>query len=153
MDPSWLEIEITESGLISNLDFFLEILQSIRDKGLSLAIDDFGTGYSNFSYLNILPVNKLKIDKSFIQDQSEKGKSIVLTVLALAKKLNLKVVGEGIETISQLEFLFKNQCDEAQGYYFSKPLPRLEFNNFMNEHRFDTQDHSNSNKSLKTQYV
>ena len=121
LDPSWIEIEITETGLISNLNYFLETLQSIRNKGLSLAVDDFGMGYSNFSYLNILPINKLKIDKSFIQDQSEKGKNIVLTVLALAKKLNLKVVGEGIETRSQLEFLFKNQCDEAQGYYFSKP--------------------------------
>ncbi len=107
---------------------------NIRNKGLSLAIDDFGTGYSNFNYLSILPIHKLKIDRSFIQDQSVRGKNIVWAVLALARKLNLKVVGEGIETKSRLEFLFKNRCDEAQGYYFSKPLPRQEFSQFMDEH-------------------
>lgn len=148
IDPSSLEIEITETGLMSNAELFLNILEWLRNKGLSLVIDDFGTGYSNLNYLNMLPVNKLKIDQSFIQDESKKGRNIALSILALAKKLKLKVVGEGVETEAQLQFLLKNQCDEAQGYYFSKPIDRIAFMTYMKENRILTDICSHHNKII-----
>lgn len=127
ISPKSLEVEITETGLMSNATLFLNSLKWLESKGISLVVDDFGTGYSNLNYLNILPINKLKIDKSFIQDDSGKGHNIALSILALAKKLKLKVVAEGVKTKEQLDFLKKNQCDEVQGYYFSKPIESEHF--------------------------
>jgi len=114
----------------------------------ALVVDDFGTGYSNLNYLNILPINKLKIDKSFIQDDSGKGHNIALSILALAKKLKLKVVAEGVETKEQLDFLKKNQCDEVQGYYFSKPIESEHFIVFVKENRILNEKHSNNNQVI-----
>jgi len=123
LETKFLELEISETGFMRNFNTFQTLLREIKNKGISLSIDDFGTGYSGLNYLKILPVDKLKIDKSFVQDEIyTTEKNIVLSVLSLAKKLKLKVVAEGVETKEQYSFLQKHLCDEAQGYYFSRPV-------------------------------
>ncbi len=120
-----LEFEITESLLMSDPERSLRILHSIADMGISIAIDDFGTGYSSLFYLKHFPVSTLKIDKTFIADLTTDSSSgqIVETIIAMAQRLDLKVVAEGIETQEQLDYLQKLGCDIGQGYLFSKPLP------------------------------
>lgn len=125
IDPSHLELEITESMLMENMAGAMQILHEIKSMGISIAIDDFGTGYSSLSYLKDLPVNTVKIDRAFIMDipDSEKDMQISSVIIYLAKKLNYKVVAEGVETKDQVEFLKDSQCDLMQGFYFSKPIP------------------------------
>jgi diguanylate cyclase (GGDEF)-like protein len=122
--PQFLELELTESLLTKNADVVFAVMQDLRDMGLKLAIDDFGTGYSSLSYLRQFPVSKLKIDRSFIRDVATNTDAAVIAtaIIGLAKGLNLKVIAEGVETGPQLAFLQARQCDEMQGYYFSKPL-------------------------------
>ncbi len=122
--PHFLELELTESLLTKNADVVFAVMQDLKDMGLKLAIDDFGTGYSSLSYLRQLPVSKLKIDRSFIRDVATNADAAVIAtaIISLAKGLNLKVIAEGVETEEQLAFLQARQCDEMQGYYFSKPL-------------------------------
>jgi EAL domain-containing protein (putative c-di-GMP-specific phosphodiesterase class I) len=122
--PQHLELELTESVLTTNADVMFALLQDLKDMGLKLAIDDFGTGYSSLSYLRQFPVSKLKIDRSFIHDvaTSSDAAAVATAVIGLAKSLNLKVIAEGVETEAQLAFLRAHECDEAQGYYFSRPL-------------------------------
>ena len=119
-----LELEVTESVLLSEVEMASGILESLSKQGLKLAIDDFGTGYSNLSYLKRLPIDKLKIDKSFIRDLSFDPSDAALTqvIIGLAKSLKLKVVAEGVETAGQLAFLRANGCDEAQGFFFAPAL-------------------------------
>lgn len=127
IEASKIEIEITESYTVTDEEESLKTLQSFRDMNLKLAIDDFGTGYSSLSYLQKLPVTRLKIDKSFVDDlpHSQESVAIAKAIIALAKTFNLRITAEGVETKEQLEFLKHEQCDEIQGYYYSKPL-RLE---------------------------
>ena len=101
-----------------------EILNKIRKKGIALAIDDFGTGYSSMSYLKKLPINRLKIDKSFVDDlpNSIESVAIVKAIISLAKTFGLSITAEGVENKEQLDFLINENCDEIQGYYFSKPI-------------------------------
>jgi diguanylate cyclase (GGDEF)-like protein/PAS domain S-box-containing protein len=122
--PRYLELELTESLLLSNADVTLSVLQELTDMGLKLAIDDFGTGYSSLSYLRQFPVGKLKIDRSFIRDIAAGSNDAAITtaIISMAKHLHLKVIAEGVETEAQLSFLRGHQCDEIQGYYFSKPI-------------------------------
>ena len=122
--PIQLELEITETMLMENLDYAIDVLKQIQALGISLTIDDFGTGYSSLSYLKQLPINSLKVDKSFIMDipYDENDMEITAAIIAMAHKLNLEVVAEGIETDEQWEFLKRNKCDTGQGYLFSKPL-------------------------------
>jgi diguanylate cyclase (GGDEF)-like protein/PAS domain S-box-containing protein len=122
--PIQLELEITETMLMENLDYAIEVLKQIQALGISLSIDDFGTGYSSLSYLKRLPINSLKVDKSFITDipQDRDDMEITSAIIAMAHKLNLEVVAEGIETNAQWGFLKKNKCDIGQGYLFSEPL-------------------------------
>jgi EAL domain-containing protein (putative c-di-GMP-specific phosphodiesterase class I) len=122
--PQYLELEITESLLLSNEDVMLSVLQELKAMGLKLAIDDFGTGYSSLSYLRQFPVGKLKIDRSFIRDilVNPDDAAIATAIIGMAKSLNLKVIAEGVEDEAQMSFLRARQCDEIQGYYFSKPL-------------------------------
>lgn len=122
--PHYLELEVTESLLLSNADRSLAVLHEIKAMGVKLAIDDFGTGYSSLSYLKHLPVNKLKIDRSFIKMVALNAGDAAITaaIIGMAKSLNLKVIAEGVEDAAQLSFLEAHQCDEIQGYYFSKPL-------------------------------
>lgn len=122
--PAWLELEITESGLMENLAEVQKILLDIRRLGVSLAIDDFGTGYSSLSYLRMLPINCLKIDRSFIMEviSEQDDATIVSATIALAHDMNLKVVAEGVTNKEQLRFLAKRRCDQVQGYLPCSPL-------------------------------
>jgi diguanylate cyclase (GGDEF)-like protein/PAS domain S-box-containing protein len=122
--PQYLELELTESLLLANADVTLSVLKELKAMGLTLAIDDFGTGYSSFSYLRQFQVSKIKIDRSFIQYVAVKTDDAAITaaIISMAKSLNLKVIAEGVEDEAQMSFLRAHQCNEIQGYYFSKPL-------------------------------
>ena len=122
--PQYLELELTEGLLLANADVTFSVLQELTDMGLTLAIDDFGNGYSNFTYLRQFRVSKLKIDRSFIRDVAVNPDYVAITtaIISMAKSLNLKVIAEGVEDEAQMSFLRAHQCDEIQGYYFSKPL-------------------------------
>jgi EAL domain-containing protein (putative c-di-GMP-specific phosphodiesterase class I) len=124
-DPSWLELEITESVAMRNPEDVAINLRKLTEVGISISIDDFGTGYSSLAYLKHLPVSSLKIDRSFIKNIfSDNGDAaIVRAVIGLAHGLDIKVVAEGVEEESQLEFLRDLDCDLAQGYYYCRPLP------------------------------
>lgn len=122
--PELLELEITESLLMQG--GMLESLLLLKELGVMLSIDDFGTGYSNLSYLRRFPVDRLKIDQSFVKDiggQSDQDKILAGTVIAMARSLRLGVIAEGVETKEQLDVLRLLDCDEMQGYYFSRPCP------------------------------
>ncbi len=121
----WIELEITESQIMIDLDKSVGMLNQVNELGIELAIDDFGTGYSSLSYLKKLPISKLKIDQSFVRDLPDDEEDIAITraVIALAKSLNLKIIAEGVETIEQKDFLIENGCKNIQGYYYSKPTP------------------------------
>ena len=121
-----LTLEITETIAISDINHTLKILDRLNSLGIAVAIDDFGTGYSSLNYLNQMSVNELKIDKSFIWDieKNNKNKMIANTIIILAKQLGLKVIAEGVENEEQLNLLREMKCDTAQGYYFSKPVPK-----------------------------
>ncbi len=125
MDPQLLTLEITESMLMDNIEHTIGLLQRLKEMGLKLSIDDFGTGYSSLNYLRQLPVDELKIDKSFLVDLSEDADSraIVSSVIFLSHSLGLLTVAEGVETSEQLHFLQKEGCDQFQGYLFSRPVP------------------------------
>ena len=125
VDPRRLKIEITENSLIEDADENIEILNDLKEMGLTLSIDDFGTGYSSLSYLKMLPVDELKVDRRFISDitADRDDREITAAVIAMAHNLQLKVVAEGIEDAQQLDFLRRNKCDIGQGYLFSKPVP------------------------------
>jgi EAL domain-containing protein (putative c-di-GMP-specific phosphodiesterase class I) len=122
--PQYLELELTESLLLANADVMLSAVKELNAMGLTLAIDDFGTGYSSLSYLKRFPVSRLKIDRSFIRDVAVNPDDAAITtaIISMAKSLNLKVIAEGVEDEAQMSFLRAHQCDEIQGYYFSKPL-------------------------------
>jgi len=129
LEARYLEIELTESAVMHDADQFIAMLNELNDLGVQISIDDFGTGYSSLSYLKRFPVDRLKVDRSFVHDIANDidDAIIVRTVIALGHNLGLKVVAEGVETQQQLEFLRANRCDELQGYYFGVPLPGNEF--------------------------
>lgn len=122
--PEDLELEITESVFIHSLDYVSGVLRELRDMGISIALDDFGTGYSSLSYLRMLPIETLKIDKSFIDSigVQEDGKDFVSTLVALMHQLGMTVVAEGVDNEEQLQYLRKNKCDYIQGYIWGKPM-------------------------------
>jgi EAL domain-containing protein (putative c-di-GMP-specific phosphodiesterase class I) len=129
LDPRSLELELTESVLIARVDTTASILRSLREGGVRLAIDDFGTGYSSLGYLRKFPLDALKIDQSFVRQigTAAEDTAIVTAVISMARSLKLRVVAEGVETLEELEFLRAHQCDEAQGNYFSRPVPPEQF--------------------------
>ncbi len=133
--PEHLELEVTESHIMTNPQEAINILKQINDLGIELAIDDFGTGYSSLSYLKKLPINKVKIDQSFIRDLPDDEEDVAITkaVIALATSLNLRVIAEGVETIEQKEFLIQNGCNNIQGYYYSRPVPADELENILRD--------------------
>jgi EAL domain-containing protein (putative c-di-GMP-specific phosphodiesterase class I) len=137
----YLELELTESLLLSNADATFVVLQELKAMGLKLAIDDFGTGYSSFSYLKHFPIGKLKIDRSFIRDVAigPDDAAITAAIISMAKTLNLKVIAEGVETEAQMSFLRDHHCDEIQGFYFSKPLSIAEVAEKLRGHPGDDQ--------------
>jgi EAL domain-containing protein (putative c-di-GMP-specific phosphodiesterase class I) len=122
--PELLEIEITETSIMDNIEAVIATLTDLREMGLSVALDDFGTGHSSLSQLKILPVDTLKIDRSFINGigDDDSDRSIVEAILVLSSKLKLNVVAEGIETVEQLTILEDNHCAFGQGYLFDRPL-------------------------------
>ena len=131
----WLELEVTESQIMANPKEAIEILDKISAIGVRLAVDDFGTGYSSLAYLKKLPINKLKIDQSFVRDlpDDEEDAAITKAVIALANSLNLELIAEGVETKEQKDFIITNGCENIQGYYYSKPLDVLEMERFLKD--------------------
>lgn len=129
LDPSRIELEITESAMLKDIDETVKKMKQLADIGFIIAIDDFGTGYSSLSYLRKMPINKLKIDQSFVKALAEnrEAKDIVKCIVALGKSLNLKIIAEGVEDVGQAEFLKSIGCDEGQGYLFSQALPAARF--------------------------
>ena len=129
LDPAYLEVEITESALMSDPEESVAILRRLSEMGVLVSVDDFGTGYSSMSYLQRFPIDKLKIDRTFISDvtSSNDDASIVSAIVSLGHTLNLKVIAEGVETPEQLEFLQMLGCDQYQGYHYSRPMPAADF--------------------------
>jgi diguanylate cyclase (GGDEF)-like protein/PAS domain S-box-containing protein len=125
LDPNRLELELTESVLMKNAGLAASILQTLRETGVRVAIDDFGTGYSSLSYLTRFPLDALKIDQSFVKQitTSRDGTAIVAAIINMGRSLKLRVIAEGVETVADLAFLLHHECDEAQGYYFNRPVP------------------------------
>ena len=133
--PQCLELEITESTLMEDVKSAIQIMQEIKKTGVAIAIDDFGTGYSSLSYIKRFPIDVLKVDRSFVTDipDDENDMAITAAVIAMAHKLSLTVVAEGVETQQQLQFLRQNACDEGQGYLFSRPLSLGQLHQFLSE--------------------
>ncbi|MEO8457179.1 MAG: EAL domain-containing protein [Chloroflexota bacterium] len=128
LDPQLLEIELTESVLMRRVESMASILQALRARGIQISIDDFGTGYSSLSYLRRFPIDALKIDQSFVrQIATGDDTTIVTAVINMARSLKLRVIAEGVETEEELAFLQRSQCDQAQGYLFSRPVPAEQF--------------------------
>jgi diguanylate cyclase (GGDEF)-like protein len=124
LNPGSLNIEVTESGLMERARFGSPILTSLRDKGIQVSVDDFGTGYSSLSYLRKLPIDALKIDQSFVRQISTTpdDTTIVSAIISMGRSLRLKVVAEGVESAEDVAFLKKQECDEAQGFFFGRPV-------------------------------
>ena len=124
-----LELEITESMLMHNVESVVEMMSQFADAGILMSLDDFGTGYSSLSYLKRFPIDNLKIDQSFVRGipNDADDSAIARAIISMAKNLRLSVIAEGVETAAQMEFLRGAGCDEIQGYYFSRPLPAGEF--------------------------
>jgi diguanylate cyclase (GGDEF)-like protein len=133
MHPSNINLEITESTVMAKPEQAIKILNRLTKKGFTVSIDDFGTGFSSFSYLTMLPVNELKIDKSFLLNRGKNSDKVIKAMIDLAHSLDLKVVGEGVETKALLDLLEDMECDYAQGYYIAKPLLANEIHNFLLE--------------------
>jgi len=127
--PEFLQLEITETAIMLDRESAFKTLQALSDLGVRLSIDDFGTGYSSLAYLRKLPVSEIKIDKSFVMNmlENENDATIVYALIELAHGINLRVVAEGVESEAVLTALASKDCDESQGYYFSRPLPAADF--------------------------
>jgi diguanylate cyclase (GGDEF)-like protein len=138
LDPGLLELEITESAVMQNLEEAKAVLCSLKELGVKLAIDDFGTGYSSLSNLQHFPLDRIKIDQSFIRGIviNDDDREITLTIINMAKRLNLEVIAEGVESKSQVVCLGEYGCDEFQGFYFSQPLPAKELEAILPERAF-----------------
>tara|TARA_B100001778_G_C18603970_1_gene638759 strand:- start:1285 stop:3450 length:2166 start_codon:yes stop_codon:yes gene_type:complete len=139
LDPKNLEIEVTESTFMGDINNTIDILKRLHETGVELAIDDFGTGYSSLAYLRQFPIDRLKIDRSFIMNalNNSDDASITRTIIALGHALNLKVLAEGVETIDHQTFLLEEGCDEVQGFRYAKPLPKEAFIDFCQNYKGD----------------
>lgn len=125
VDPHWLGLEITENAIMENPEISIGILEELKALGIEMSLDNFGTGYSSLSYLKRFPIDKLKIDTSFVRDitTDADGEAMVMAIIVMAHQLNIRVVAKGVDTEAQLAFLRAHGCDEYQGYYFSRPVP------------------------------
>jgi diguanylate cyclase (GGDEF)-like protein/PAS domain S-box-containing protein len=135
MDPACFQIELTESAVMDSMDEAIDTMRVIKAMGIKIALDDFGTGYSSLSHLSQLPLDKLKVDQSFVQhlEDDRTSRAITVAIIALGRTLNLEVVGEGIESESALDYLQENGCDQAQGFIISQPLPADDFANWFRD--------------------
>jgi len=135
LNPKYLELEITENIIMKEPEYIIESLKQLKELGLTIAIDDFGTEYSSLNYIKQLPVDKIKIDLSFIQgiNINKKDEAIIKVIIVLAKNLGLKVIAEGVETKQQLDFLRELMCDEIQGYYYYKPMNASQIEELMSK--------------------
>ena len=133
LDPQWLDVELTESLALKDIDHAVNQMNEIKELGVKLSMDDFGTGYSSLSYIQILPITVLKLDRSFIMylEEDEISREIVSAVIRIAKSKKIETIAEGIETLGQAEILKKSGCDQAQGYFFGKPMPKDQFEEFL----------------------
>ncbi len=133
LDAKWLDVELTESLALKDIDHAIQQMKEIKELGVKLSMDDFGTGYSSLSYIQVLPITLLKLDRSFIMylEEDEISREIVSAVIRIAKSKKIETIAEGIETIGQAEILKKSGCDLAQGYFFGKPMPADQFEEFM----------------------
>lgn len=133
LPPQYLELEVTESVLMQSMEQNIELINQLRSLGIRIALDDFGTGYSSFNYLTQIPIDTLKMDKSFVDNISTDSKDcyVAETIISLAHKLNISVVAEGVEESDQLRILKENSCDILQGYLFSKPIPDEHYRNLL----------------------
>jgi EAL domain-containing protein (putative c-di-GMP-specific phosphodiesterase class I) len=129
LDPTSLELELTESVLMKRAESAASVLRRLRDSGVQVAVDDFGTGYSSLSYLRKFPIDALKIDQSFVRQitTAPDDATIVHAMISMGRSLKLRVVAEGVETHEELNFLRCHECDQAQGYYFSRPVLPQQF--------------------------
>ncbi len=139
VDPSIIEIEITESVMLENTDYAMQVINVMKDMGFSISIDDFGTGYSSMSYLKDLPVDKIKIDRAFVMgislendEDQVRDKAIVASIVELGHNLNMKVIAEGVDNSEQVDFLRRVGCDYFQGFLFSRPLPAPQMEDYIN---------------------
>jgi EAL domain-containing protein (putative c-di-GMP-specific phosphodiesterase class I) len=137
MAAGLLELEITEGMVITNPERALRVLNSIKAMGVRLAIDDFGTGYSSLAQLKHFPIDTLKVDRSFIRDipNDNEDRAITEAIIAMGKSLGLNVVAEGVETVHQLDFLRHKDCDEMQGFYFSKAVAPDDLAQLLRQHQ------------------
>jgi EAL domain-containing protein (putative c-di-GMP-specific phosphodiesterase class I) len=137
-DPNLLTLELVETTLITNFKKAENIINELRKSGISIALDDFGTGYASLNYLQQLPFDSVKIDKSFITsvNDDERTMAIVKGMIAIAKALNLKIIAEGVETQQDLNFLLQEACDFGQGYFFSRPLMSSQFTILLSEYNY-----------------
>ena len=151
IDPSLIEFEITETSVMKNPDEAIRTLEYLRSLGVRLAVDDFGTGYSSLAYLKRLPVHTLKIDRSFIRDipTDADDATITLAVMSMARSLGLTVIAEGVETEAQLDFLERNNCDQVQGYLFSRALPAISFKTLLSRPPFRPHDLSPNVRAMQ----
>ena len=133
MDPQSLELELTESVLMKHAESTESILKTLRASGVRVTVDDFGTGYSSLSYLRKFPIDAIKIDQSFVRQITAipPETTIVTAVISMGRSLGLRVIAEGVETQEELSFLEAHQCDEAQGYYFNRPVPPEQLATFL----------------------
>jgi diguanylate cyclase (GGDEF)-like protein len=145
-----LEIEITEGVFMEDMNESIVILNELRSMGIDISIDDFGTGYSSLSYLKNLPINRIKIDRSFISNllNSKKDTAIVKTIITMANLLDLYVIAEGVETSEQLKLLTENGCSEIQGFYFSKPMPIKQYEEFLKSWNQKKYKSNNYNRAI-----
>jgi EAL domain-containing protein (putative c-di-GMP-specific phosphodiesterase class I) len=130
------ELELTEQTLVKNIDHTIAMMDRLKVMGFSFAIDDFGTGYSSLAYIKKMPIDVIKIDKSFVFGMLENHADyqIIMSTIAMVKNLDLTVIAEGVETAAQLRSLTENNCDLIQGYYFSKPIPEIDLAEFIETH-------------------
>jgi EAL domain-containing protein (putative c-di-GMP-specific phosphodiesterase class I) len=140
--PEFLELEMTENILMEGVEETIRLLMDLKERGVRLSVDDFGTGYSSLNYLKHFPLDMIKIDRSFLGEIKEYGDKVIIVeaIAAMAHRMGLKVLAEGVETCQQLDFLQRSKCDEGQGFLFSPPLPAEEITLMLRQGAFSLKD-------------